>query len=84
MITVSQDEYIRMLNLLKYQAGFILSNVKVEEIKPDKKNHYLYLILCIKYNQLSYIAKPIDKNQRFSNEQQSCLQNSLNSYTLCN
>ena len=37
MITVSQDEYIRMLNLLKYQAGFILSNVKVEEIKPDKE-----------------------------------------------
>ena len=37
MITVSQDEYVRMLNLLKYQAEFILSNVKVEEIQKDKE-----------------------------------------------
>ena len=43
MITVSQDEYIRMLNLLKYQAGFILSNVKVEEIKPDKEESKEFL-----------------------------------------
>ena len=26
MITVNQDEYMRMLNLLEYQANFILSN----------------------------------------------------------
>ena len=43
MITVSQDEYVRMLNLLKYQAGFILSNVKVEEIKPDKEESKEFL-----------------------------------------
>ena len=43
MIEVSQDEYIRMLNLLKYKAEFILSNVKVEEIKPDKEESKEFL-----------------------------------------
>ena len=41
MITVSQDEYVRMINLLKYQAEFILSNVKVNEIQPDKEESLL-------------------------------------------
>ena len=43
MITVSQDEYIRMLNPLKYQADFILSNVKVEDIQPDKEKSKEFL-----------------------------------------
>ena len=43
MITVSQDEYIRMINLLKYQAEFILSNVKVEEIQKDKEESKEFL-----------------------------------------
>ena len=43
MITVSQDEYVRMLNLLKYQAEFILSNVKVEEIQQDKEESKEFL-----------------------------------------
>ena len=43
MITVSQDEYVRMLNLLKYQAEFILSNVKVEEIQKDKEESKEFL-----------------------------------------
>ena len=43
MITVSQDEYVRMLNLLKYQAEFILSNVKVEEIEKDKEESTEFL-----------------------------------------
>ena len=43
MITVSQDEYIRMINLLKYQAEFILSNVKVEEIQQDKEKSKEFL-----------------------------------------
>ena len=43
MITVSQDEYVRMLNLLKYQAEFILSNVKVEEIQKDKEESITYI-----------------------------------------
>ena len=43
MITVSQDEYVRMLNLLKYQANFILKNSKVEEIKPDKEKSREFL-----------------------------------------
>ena len=41
MITVSQDEYIRMINLLKYQAEFILKNSKVEEIQKDKEESLL-------------------------------------------
>ncbi len=40
MITVSQDEYVRMLNLLKYQGKFILSNSKIDEIKPTSARTY--------------------------------------------
>ena len=43
MITVSQDEYVRMLNLLKYQVEFILSNAKVEEIQKDKEESKEFL-----------------------------------------
>ncbi len=43
MIEISQDEYVRMINLLKYQAEFILSNVKVNEIQPDKEESKEFL-----------------------------------------
>ena len=43
MITVSQDEYVRMINLLKYQGEFILSNVKVNEIQKDKEESKEFL-----------------------------------------
>ena len=43
MITVSQDEYVRMLNLLKYQGKFILSNSKIDEIKPDREESKEFL-----------------------------------------
>ena len=43
MITVSQDEYVRMINLLKYQGEFILSNVKVEDIQQDKEESKEFL-----------------------------------------
>ena len=46
MITVSQDEYIRMLNLLKYQAEFILSNSNVEKISEEKETVLEYLNMC--------------------------------------
>ena len=46
MITVSQDEYIRMLNLLKYQAEFILKNSNVEKISEEKKTVLEYLYMC--------------------------------------
>ena len=53
MITVSQDEYIRMLDLLKYQANFILKNTNVDKIKEQKatnaeteKNILEYLNMC--------------------------------------
>ena len=46
MITVSQDEYIRMLNLLKYQAEFILSNSNVEKISEEKETVLEYLYMC--------------------------------------
>ena len=53
MITVSQDEYIRMLNLLKYQADFIIKNTDVNKIiekKPfnseTEKNIKDYLNMC--------------------------------------
>ena len=43
MITVNQDEYIRMLNLLKYQGKFILSNSKIDEIKPNREESITYI-----------------------------------------
>ena len=53
MITVSQDEYIRMLNLLNYQANFILKNTDVDKIIEEKpfnseteKNIRDYLNMC--------------------------------------
>ena len=53
MITVSQDEYIRMLDLLKYQADFIIKNTDVNKIiekKPfnseTEKNIKDYLNMC--------------------------------------
>ena len=53
MITVSQDEYMRMLDLLKYQAGFILNNTDVDKINEQKvnkteteKNILEYLNMC--------------------------------------
>ena len=53
MITVSQDEYIRMLDLLKYQANFILKNTNVDKINEQKatntetkKNVLEYLNMC--------------------------------------
>ena len=53
MITINQDEYIRMLDLLKYQADFILKNTDVNKIiekKPfnseTEKNIKDYLNMC--------------------------------------
>ena len=53
MIQVNQDEYIRMLNMLKYQAEFILKNTDVAKITEKKstnaeteKNIKDYLNMC--------------------------------------
>ena len=53
MIIVNQDEYIRMLDLLKYQANFILKNTNVDKINEQKatnaeteKNILEYLNMC--------------------------------------
>ena len=45
MITVSQDEYIRMLNLLKYQANFILKNSNVDNISETKEEAVDFLVM---------------------------------------
>ena len=53
MITVNQDEYMRMLDLLNYQANFILKNTDVDKIIEEKpfnseteKNIKDYLNMC--------------------------------------
>ena len=53
MITINQDEYMRMLDLLKYQADFIIKNTDVNKIiekKPfnaeTEKNIKDYLNMC--------------------------------------
>ena len=45
MITVSQEEYIRMLNLLKYQAKFILTNSNVDNISETKEEAVDFLLM---------------------------------------
>ena len=45
MITVSQEEYIRMLNLLKYQANFILKNSNVDNISETKEEAVDFLVM---------------------------------------
>ena len=45
MITVSQEEYIRMLNLLKYQAKFILTNSNVDKISETKEEAIDFLVM---------------------------------------
>ena len=47
MLTVSQVEYERMLNMLKYQANFILKNIdsKLAEIVDDKDKSLDFLLL---------------------------------------
>ena len=53
MIQVNQDEYMLMLNLLNYQAKFILKNTDVNKITKEKqfnseteKNIRDYLNMC--------------------------------------
>ena len=53
MITINQDEYMRMLDLLKYQADFIIKNTDVAKITEQKatnveteKNIKDYLNMC--------------------------------------
>ena len=53
MIQVNQDEYMRMLDLLNYQAKFILKNTDVAKITKEKpfnseteKNIRDYLNMC--------------------------------------
>ena len=46
MITVNQDEYMRMLDMLKYQANFIIKNTNVNKISQDKESVLEYLNMC--------------------------------------
>ena len=46
MIKVTNDEYIRMLNLLEYQANFILKNSNVDKINKDKETVLEFLYMC--------------------------------------
>ena len=46
MIKVTNDEYIRMLNLLEYQAKFILKNSNVDKINKDKETVLEFLYMC--------------------------------------
>ena len=46
MIQVNQDEYIRMLNLLKYQANFILKNTDVNKLNKELNDSLEFLNMC--------------------------------------
>ena len=74
MITVTQVEYDRMLNMLKYQANFILKNVKLDEIKKDKDKSLEFLLMLndLQVTFDSYLAAK-DKYQ-LTNETNKCIQ----------
>ena len=46
MIKVTNDEYIRMLNLLEYQTKFILKNSDIDKINKDKET-VLEFLTCV-------------------------------------
>ena len=85
MITVSQDEYVRMLNLLKYQAviiipfrnEFILSNVKVDEIQKDKEEstEFLRMLNDLDLTFTDYLNAK-DKYQ-LSEETKKCIEKAI-------
>ena len=79
MITVSQDEYIRMLDVLKYQANFIIKNTDVDKINKDKESVLEYLNMCndllITFDQ--YIA--VKDKYQLSDSQLDALNETKNS-----
>ena len=46
MITVNQDEYIRMLDMLKYQAVIILKNTNVDKLNEELNDVLDYMDMC--------------------------------------
>ena len=64
MITVNQDEYIRMLDMLKYQAVIILKNTNVDKLNEELNDVLDYMDMCndlqITFNQ--YIAAKDEYN----------------------
>ena len=46
MIQVNQDEYMRMLDLLKYQADFILKNTDVDKLNKELNDVLDFLDMC--------------------------------------
>jgi len=87
MIKVTNDEYIRMLNLLEYQAKFILKNSNVDKINKDKENVLEFLYMCndldVTYN--TYISAKdnyvVDSNYLKQLEQ---IKKELNEYIYSN
>lgn len=79
MITVLQDEYIRMLDVLKYQANFIIKNTDVDKINKDKESVLEYLNMCndllITFDQ--YIA--VKDKYQLSDSQLDALNETKNS-----
>ena len=45
MITVSQNEYERMLNLLKYQAKFIIKNFNIDKLAETEESSIEFLLM---------------------------------------
>ena len=45
MITVSQDEYERMLNLLKYQGNFIIKNFDIDKLAETKESSIDFILM---------------------------------------
>ena len=46
MIQINQDEYMRMLDLLNYQANFILKNTDVDKLNKELNDVLDYLNMC--------------------------------------
>ena len=77
MLTVSQDEYVRMINLLKYQGEFILSNVKVEDIQQDKEESKEFLRML---NDLDItFAEYVNAKDKYilSEENKKCIEKAI-------
>ena len=74
MITVSQEEYERMLNLLKYQANFVIKNFNIDKL-PETKDSSIDFLLMLNDLQLTFdeYLKAKDK-YTLTDEIKKCIQ----------
>ena len=74
MITVSQDEYERMLNLLKYQAKFIINNFNIDKLAETKESSIDFLLMLNDFQLTFYEYLKAKDKYTLTDEIKKCLE----------